>query len=387
VAAELLPRSLLTAAVERCLHWRDDMLARPAFHRWAAAFPLTRWIVRRRTRELFDITAGFVYSQVLSACVRLDLFAHLAAAPATTAELAARFDIPEAGLLHLLRAAEELRLLRRCADDRWALGDLGAASRGSPGIAAMVAHHDMLYRDLADPLALLRDRRGASLADYWAYAGGATPAESARTDPYSELMASSQSFIADDVLAAFSLAGVQRLLDVGGGSGVFAQAALQRWPQLQATVFDLPPVAERAAERLRSAGLATRADARGGDMFHDELPRGAQVISLVRILHDHDDEAVMTLLRAVRRALDANGRLLIAEPLAGTPAAGGVGAYFELYLWAMGSGRPRRAAELRHMLAAAGFTDFREFRTRRPLLVRVLTARPLPDSKESAPKM
>jgi demethylspheroidene O-methyltransferase len=100
------------------------------------------------------------------------------------------------------------------------------------------------------------------------------------------------------------------------------------------------------------------------------------VISHVRVLHDHDDDRVMGLLRAARKALSDDGRLLIAEPMAETRGAAGVGAYFELYLWAMGSGRPRTAGELRQMLEAAGFGDVREYRTYRPLLVRVLAARP-----------
>jgi len=376
VTSQAFRRSSLVHLAERFFRWRDQLVASPAFHRRAVAFPLTRWIVRRRTRELFDITAGFVYSQVLFACVRLDLFARLAAGPRSLAELAALCELPEEGLQHLLRAARELRLLRRCHDGRWALGELGAASLGSPGIAAMVAHHDMLYRDLADPVALLGDRSAASLAGYWAYAGGAAPADARHTDPYSELMAASQSFIAEDVLAAVPLDGVQRLLDVGGGSGMFVREALRACPELRATVFDLPPVADRAGERFLADGLSDRADAVGGDMFRDPLPSGCQLVSLVRILHDHDDEAVMTLLRAVRQALGSQGRLLVAEPLAGTSGAGGVGAYFELYLWAMGSGRPRRFEELRQMLAAAGFEDIVERRTRRPLLVRVVTARP-----------
>ncbi len=55
---------------------------------WAAAFPLTRPIARRRTRALFDLCAGFVYSQILLACVQLQLFDILAERPATAAALA-----------------------------------------------------------------------------------------------------------------------------------------------------------------------------------------------------------------------------------------------------------------------------------------------------------
>ncbi len=61
--------------------------------------------------------------------------------------------------------------------------------------------------------------------------------------------------------------------------------------------------------------------------------------------------------------------------MAGTPGAEPVGdAYFGLYLLAMGSGRPRTAAELTGMLEAAGFARVRECRTRRPMLVRLLVA-------------
>lgn len=366
------PRGL----ADQFFRWRDSLLASPDFHRRAAAFWPTRWIVRRRTRQLFDITAGFVYSQTLYACVRLDLFERLAAGPQSSAELAAATNIDREGLVHLLRAAAELKLLSQRGADRWGLGELGAASRGSSGIAAMVAHHDLLYADLRDPVQLLRDRKQATLRNYWTYAGERGAADEAGASRYSELMAASQSFVAEDVLAAFSLQGARQLLDVGGGSGVFVQSALQAAPQLSATLFDLAPVAAMAEARLADAGLAARSRVVGGDMFRDPLPGGADVISLCRILHDHDDAEVLTLLRAARAAIAPGGRLVVAEPMAGTPGAAGVGAYFELYLWAMGSGRPRRREELQRLLEVAGFADVREYRTRRPLLVRVLAARP-----------
>lgn len=367
---------MLTRIADALYRRRDALLASPSFHRRAAAFPLTRWLVRRRTRELFDITAGFVYSQVLVACVRLDLFAKLAGGPKTLPRLAAETALPAAGLEHLLRAAAELCLLSERGRGRWGLGELGAASLGSPGIAAMVAHHEFLYRDLGDPLALIHDRLQASLRDYWAYAGSPGQTDDHSAQRYSELMAASQSFVADDVLAAFSLNRVRHLVDVGGGAGVFAIQALRNHPQLNATVVDLPPVAALARDRLCNEGLHDRGHVLAANMFSDALPGGADLITFVRILHDHDDDAVMQLLRSARRAVAPDGRLLIAEPMAGTRGAGGVGAYFELYLWAMGSGRPRRRSELAAMLEEAGFADVREHRTRRPLLIRALSARP-----------
>lgn len=361
---------------ERFYAYRDALLRDPAFHRAVLRFAPTRWIARRRARELFSITAGFVYSQVLAACIELDLFERLAGGPASTAVLAQELAMPREGLGRLLAAAAELRLLQRVGPDVWRLGDLGAASLGSPGIAAMVGHHSFLYEDLTQPLELLQDRTGSHLGDYWRYA--AQPGESERENAtrYSELMAQSQSFVADDVLSHVALWGRRHLVDVGGGSGVFASAALERFPDLTATVFDLPDVAPLALERFDRAGLGERGTAVPGDMFADPLPPDADVVSLVRILHDHDDEPVRTLLRAVRAAIRPDGLLIVAEPMAGTRGAGAVGAYFHMYLWAMRSGRPRSAEELTGLLEEAGFADVREQRSYQPLLVRVLTARP-----------
>jgi demethylspheroidene O-methyltransferase len=361
---------------DRLLSRRDALLGDPSFHRAVLRLAPARWIARRRARELFDITTGFVHSQVLMACVELDLFERMAAGPVSTSVLADELGLGRDALRCLLSAAAELRLLQREAPDVWRLGDLGAASRGSPGIAAMVRHHRLLYRDLADPLALLRDRSNSQLGAFWHYAGRPGESEAVTAADYSELMARSQSFVADDVLAQVPLWERRELLDLGGGSGVFAAEALRRFPGLRATVFDLPDVAALASERLEEAGLADRGRAVGGNLFEDELPTGADVVSLVRILHDHDDEPVRRLLAAARAAIRPDGLLVIAEPMAETPAAPAVGAYFHLYLWAMRSGQPRSAARLAELLEEAGFADIRERPTFQPLLVRVLTARP-----------
>ena len=89
---------MITAVADAGLPWRerlfalrDRMVASPRFRQWATAFPLTRPIARRRTRALFDLCAGFVYSQILLACVQLELFEILAERPASIASLAVGF--------------------------------------------------------------------------------------------------------------------------------------------------------------------------------------------------------------------------------------------------------------------------------------------------------
>ena len=366
--------------VDRCFAFRNRLLASPRFQRWATRFPPTRWIAQRRARRVFDLCAGFVYSQILLACVRLRVFETLAAGPATAADLALRLSLPPAAAERLLHAAASLGLVDARGSGRFGLGALGAVVAGNPAILAMIEHHPLLYADLEDPVALLRgEGRRQELARYWAYAGAAVPDAlgADRVARYSALMAASQTLIADQVLDAYPLTGHRCLLDVGGGEGAFLAAAARRAPSLRLVLFDLPAVAERARARFADADLAGRATAVGGDFFSDALPSGADLISLVRVVHDHDDAQALALLRAVRRALPEDGVVLVAEPMSGTAGAEPIGdAYFGFYLLAMGSGRTRRPEELEALLRAAGFDDVRLRPTRMPLQTRLLVARP-----------
>lgn len=369
-------RAWLAALLRR----RDRLLSDPAFQRRSFHWPFTRPIARRRMRALFDLCSGFVYSQVLLACTRLGLFEQLSERPRTVAALAGTLDVPADRLARLLDAAESLALVERRGGESFGLGPLGAALLGNPAVAMMIEHHGRFYDDLRDPVALLRGEvRSTRLARFWPYAESSSPAAVASADAtdYSELMAASQDLIADQVLAAYPVARHRRLLDVGGGSGAFAAAALRRAPGLEACVFDLPAVAELARERFAREGLTGRATAVGGDFLNDPLPAGRDLVTLLRIVHDQDDEDALQLLRAARRAVGPDGVVLIAEPMLGTRGAEPVSAaYFGFYLLAMGQGRPRSPGAIGDMLRRAGFADVRSHRTSAPLLVRIITARP-----------
>lgn len=357
---------------------RDRLLASPRFRALATTFWPTRSIARRRAAALFDLCAGFVYSQVLLAIVRLRLLERLANGPAGLEDLVAAASLPREGLERLLLAAAGLGLVERRGSGRWGLGARGAELLATPGLVAMIEHHAVLYADLVDPVALLRRSSGeAGLARYWAYASVEEAAALAaeQVAPYSALMAATQPMVAAEVLATWPFGRIRRLVDVGGGEGVFLEAVARRFPHLELVLFDLPAVAERARARLASAGLAERIRIVGGDFRRDPLPEGCDGASLVRILHDHDDRTVLDLLRAVRSALVPGGTVLVVEPLAETPGAERVGAYFALYLAAMGRGRPRREEELLELLDRAGFVRPRRHATRLPLIASVVSAR------------
>ncbi len=356
---------------------RNRLVGSRGFQRWAAAFPLTRRMARLDGERLFDLMAGFVYSQTLLATVEVGLLRALRGRSQHPASLAAELGLSEDRTATLCQAAASLGLLERRRDGRFHLGRLGAAALGVPGLEAMIRHHGMFYRDLADPVGLLRGETDPEIARFWPYVFGADAGiGGAAAESYSELMATTQALLTEEILRSVPLGGVSRLMDVGGGTGAFLAAVAEAYPGLRLTLFDLPAVTDAAARRLAAQGLTGRIEVAGGNFQTDELPPGADAISLVRVLYDHEDETVAGLLARAFAALPPGGLLLIAEPMSGgaQPSRFGDG-YFSFYTMAMRTGRVRSSAKIAELLGAAGFERVRQPLTHRPFITEIVTAR------------
>lgn len=355
--------------------WLNRLFAARGFQKWAAKSLLTRRIVRREGEAMFDLLAGFCHSQVLSALVQLEIPHKLMQGPQDAASLAAQADMPVDRMQILLRAGVALGVLKLRRAGRYGVSRTGAALVGVPGLSQMIAHHDVLYRDLADPVAFFRGEVQTELAGFWPYVfGGNMDADVAAT--YSDLMAQSQLLVADDTLAAVDLSGIRCLMDIGGGSGAFLTAVGAAHRDVALMLFDLPEVAPSAASRFERAGLTARSTIIGGSFRGDALPQGADAISLVRVLYDHSDATVTALLAACFAALPSGGRLVISEPMTGgtKPARAG-DAYFALYTLAMRTGRTRSAYEIAALCHAAGFVAVKTPIARRPFVTSCIEAR------------
>lgn len=356
--------------------WAAKLALSPWFHKVCARVPGLRQIARHEGAALFEVVSGFVRSQCLLALVEFRVLHRLADAPDSTARLAQLAGVPVERMAVLLQAGAALNLLR-LKGDQWRLTTRGAAFLAVPGLEAMVRHHPVLYRDLADPVAFFRGETKPELAGFWPYvfgAGGAAdPGLAAR---YSDLMADSQGLVAEDTLRLINFSGITHLMDVGGGTGAFLAAVGRAHPAMQRTLFDLPAVVAGARARL------------GPDVallpgsFRDQpLPKGADAISLIRVLYDHSDATVAALLANVRQALPPGGRVIISEPMSGgarpDPATD---VYFTVYTLAMQTGRTRSAVEIAALLKQAGFADITPVRSLRPYVTSALSATALPDS-------
>jgi acetylserotonin N-methyltransferase len=154
------------------------------------------------------------------------------------------------------------------------------------------------------------------------------------------------------VVSAFDLSGFRRLVDLGGGTGHVAEAAHDRYANLETAVFDLPRVAEMFPGTI------------AGDFFTDPLP-SADLYSLGRILHDWSEDKIAKLLAKIYAALPAGGGLLIAEKLLEPDYVSGH--MQSLNMLIVTEGRERSAAEYEALLRAAGFSKVDSCRTGTPV--------------------
>jgi demethylspheroidene O-methyltransferase len=364
----LFPSNCIVALPEFLIRLRNRLLTDPRFISFVQSLPGGRLIARKKSQQLFDILAGFTYSQILSACVSLKVFERVGRDGTSLAELTRATGLSADRCLMLVKGAESLSLLQRSGQTVF-LGELGAALLAQPWIMRLIEHHVHFYSDLSDPVALLKTGKATGdLQRYWAYDDSA--GDKAR---YSALMAASQKAVSEQVLAAYDFGRHNQILDVGGGAGAFLTAVGARYPKLGLHLFDLPAVAALVS-RQPVTGQAPAIQAHGGDFRRDSLPSGMDLVTLIRVVHDHDDDAVLALFRNIRAAVIPGTTLLIAEPLSGHPSTARVAdAYFNFYFTAMGQGRTRSPAEIAQIADQSGFGAMRQWPTQNPLIAGVVS--------------
>jgi len=370
--------SRLSQRAARFRQWRNRKIASPGFRNWVMRIPGLRAIANRKAAALFRLTAGFVFSQVLSACVRLGVFEQLEKGARSADQLAATCGLSPEKMQLLLEQAERLELVTQVGPDSWMLDDAGAVVASDRGITQMILHHEMLYRDLDTPETLLKDpERDTHLKSFWAYARGrhTLQLDQDTAQKYSTLMQSSQSMLADCILDAHDFGTYGSILDVGGGNGGFLTACAERHPNLRLHLFDLPAVAALARQNLAAMGLGSKAEVHGGDFVSTPVPDNADCACLVRILCDHDDDRVRDILKNLHASLKPGTKLMVAEAMSGPSEGARLAAvYFSFYFLAMGSGRCRSDEEIKSLLAEAGFRRPHTIKTYNPLLATLVFA-------------
>ncbi|MGH7857189.1 MAG: methyltransferase [Candidatus Binatia bacterium] len=310
--------------------------------------------------SLFRARDGLYAADMLVAAVAdLDVFSWLAARDANFSELCQGLGLAERPADVMCTLLCSMGLLDRDGDrlrpTKLALEHLVEGARGNlrPYVASLAERPPC--RELVQVL-----RTGEPAA--WA-SGGTEEWQTRMRDPgfakrCTAAMDARGSVLAPLLAEVLDLRGRRRLLDVAGGSGIYACTLVDRYPGLRATVLERPPVDEAARTLIATRGLSGRVEVMGGDMFADPFPAGWDVHLYSHVLHDWDEASVSELLRASFHALEPGGLLVdfdvhIDRDKRGPLAA----AEYSVLLIHSTRGKCWSLGELEGPLAAAGFVD------------------------------
>jgi len=192
---------------------------------------------------------------------------------------------------------------------------------------------------------------------------GKDPFEDMARDPvaaanFDKAMATFAPATSAAVAAAYDFSGFERVTDVGGGNGAILIGLLRANPKLRGLLFDQPHVVARARAHIAEQGFAGRCDVAGGSFF-EKVPGGSDAILLKHVIHDWNDAQATAILRCVRAALPAHGKLLIVEgvyperidqSLESRGAAAN-----DVNMLVSTGGRQRSESEFRSLFTASGF--------------------------------
>jgi len=165
---------------------------------------------------------------------------------------------------------------------------------------------------------------------------------------------------------AFDFSKYHTLVDVGGGSGVYAIKIAQANPGISATIVDLPSVCDVASEYIRRFNLQDRVKTEALDFFKQDIPGGYDIALLSHIIHDWSEEKDIALLKNISKSLRSGGAVIASEWLLDdektgpvVPALMGMNMLIETE-----GGRNYSFKEISKMMTAAGFDNI----VRQPLV-------------------
>lgn len=311
---------------------------------------------REDLRHLFF---GFRVSQALYAVAELGIADLIGDEPQSAENLAATSGAHASSLARVLRLLASEGVFAETDDGRFALTPMAEALRrdapGSMRPLVLRGGSETMWRSWGQLLHAVRTGEPAfdqvHGVDFFEYLRR-YPAEQAFFD---QLMASQTAPVTRAVAAAYDFSPFETIVDVGGGHGVLVLGLLEAYPHLRGTVFDQPAVAVGARQAIEAAGLTGRCTVEGGDFFV-AVPEGGDAYLLKFILHDWDDERCVAILRTCRRAVPADGRLLVIELLIPQGNAPSYAKSQDVNMLVNLGGRERSEAEYGTLFRAAGFT-------------------------------
>ena len=258
--------------------------------------------------ELLQLSSSYWQSCTLHAGVKLDVFSHLTENPLEVSRLARILNADARGLEMLLNALVAMKLLEKNGDSYSAtpLSSEHLSKKSPSYMGHIIMHHHYLVDgwsklDKAVQFGIPVRKRSSHDTD------------ELERESFLMGMFNLASQLAPRVAAEIDLNNRSRLLDLAGGPGTYAIHFCQKNPSLTAVIYDLPTTRSFAEQTVKRFALSDRIAFVAGDIIHDEIDSGFDVVWISHLLHSEGPKACAAILAKAAKALNDGGRLLIQE--------------------------------------------------------------------------
>lgn len=321
---------------------------------------------------MLQLISGFWISRCIYITARLGLADLVKDGPKTSAELAAASATHAPSLFRVLRALASVGIFTQDEQDRFGdtplLQTLRSDVPGSLRAFAMTELGEEHYPAWGE---LMHSVRTGGIAfdhafgmDVWKYFAQHPDNAKIFNDAMSGMTAQAN----EALHASYDFAGINKLVDIGGGHGGLIASILRRNPQMRGVLFDSPQVIDGARALVAGSDVADRCELVGGNFF-ESIPAGGDAHVLKWIIHDWDDEKSVAILRNSHRALAENGKLILVEAVVPSGGEPHFAKFIDLNMLVMTGGRERTAPEFRELFEQAGFRLTRVVPTESPFSV------------------
>ena len=184
--------------------------------------------------------------------------------------------------------------------------------------------------------------------------------DQAFADAFTAGMDSRGAYFAPGLARTFDFSPYRSLLDVAGGSGIYAAAIKEQWPALRTAVLEKPPVDVIARRALDKRGMTGRVEVLEGDMFEKEIPAGYDIHLYSHAIHDWTEEQNVVILANSFRNLNPGGIIMVHDAHIDEDKSGPrTVAEYSVLLMFVSYGKCYSVKEMRDLLEEAGFVNVR----------------------------
>jgi len=308
-------------------------------------------------KQLYDLATNYLWSRIIYFAVELNLADRIASGTRSTDSLANSLHLDEGALRILLELLQEKGIIYE-EGSMWNLTERGQELRISkPG---SLAHH-IIFDDTKrwECLGLIDEsiRCGAipfeeKYGELFEYLKE-NPSESKKFDLAMDTITTLESA---ELLKSGVFDGASEIVEIGGGRGLFLSSIMEKYPDMKGVLFDLPSVAnhENVLLELSEENFRDRVSIVGGSFF-EFVPKSCGMYCMKRVLHDWDDDHVVSIFKQIEKNMLPGAKIAIIEPLLSEGDERITPELIDFYMMPLLEGRERSMSEMERLLNAAGF--------------------------------